>query len=110
PLTLCWSGIFFFASAAASAAYLTVSESFPLEARALAIAFFYAVGTGIGGVAAPWLFGMLVGSGDRGDVFLGYLFGAGLMVGAAVVEVLIGVKAERQPLESVARPISALDG
>jgi len=108
-LTACWSGIFFFASAAASAAYLTVSESFPLEARALAIAFFYAVGTGIGGVASPWLFGMLVGSGDRGDVFLGYLFGALLMVGAAIVELLIGVKAERQPLESVARPISALE-
>jgi MFS family permease len=108
-LTVCWSGIFFFASAAASAAYLTVSESFPLEARALAIAFFYAVGTAIGGVASPWLFGMLVGTGDRGDVFLGYLLGAGLMIGAAIVELAIGVKAERQPLESVARPISALE-
>jgi MFS family permease len=108
-LTICWSGIFFFASAAASAAYLTVSESFPLEARALAIAFFYAVGTAIGGVASPWLFGMLVGSGERGEVFLGYLFGAGLMIGAALVELAIGVKAERQPLESVARPISALE-
>jgi MFS family permease len=109
-LTLCWSGIFFFASAAASAAYLTVSESFPLEARALAIAFFYAVGTAIGGVASPWLFGILVGSGERGEVFLGYLFGAVLMVGAALVELAIGVKAERQSLESVARPISALEG
>ncbi|TMK09477.1 MAG: MFS transporter, partial [Alphaproteobacteria bacterium] len=108
-LTACWSGIFFFASAAASAAYLTVSESFPLEARALAIAFFYAVGTAIGGVASPWLFGVLVGSGDRGDVFLGYLFGAALMIGAAIVELAIGVRAERQPLESVARPISALE-
>ena len=108
-LTLCWSSIFFFASAAASAAYLTVSESFPLEARALAIAFFYAVGTAIGGVASPWLFGMLVGSGERGDVFLGYLFGAALMVGAALVELAIGVRAERQPLETVARPLSALD-
>jgi MFS family permease len=108
-LTICWSGIFFFASAAASAAYLTVSESFPLEARALAIAFFYAVGTAIGGVASPWLFGMLVGTGERGEVFLGYLFGAGLMIGAALVELAIGVKAERQPLESVARPISALE-
>jgi MFS family permease len=108
-LTLCWSGIFFFASAAASAAYLTVSESFPLEARALAIAFFYAVGTAIGGVASPWLFGMLVGTGDRGDVFLGYLLGAGLMIAAAIVELAIGVRAERQPLESVARPISALE-
>jgi MFS family permease len=108
-LTVCWSGIFFFASAAASAAYLTVSESFPLEARALAIAFFYAVGTAIGGVASPWLFGSLVGTGDRGDVFLGYLLGAGLMIGAAIVELAIGVRAERQPLESVARPISALE-
>jgi MFS family permease len=108
-LTACWSGIFFFASAAASAAYLTVSESFPLEARALAIAFFYAVGTAIGGVASPWLFGTLVGTGNRGDVFLGYLLGAALMIGAAIVELAIGVRAERQPLESVARPISALE-
>ena len=107
-LTLCWSGIFFFASAAASAAYLTVSESFPLEARALAIAFFYSVGTALGGAVAPWLFGALVGSGERSAVFGGYLFGAGLMVAAALTELAIGIKAERQPLESVARPISAL--
>ena len=107
-LTLCWTGIFFFASAAASAAYLTVSESFPLEARALAIAFFYAVGTALGGVVSPWLFGTLVGSGERGAVFDGYLFGAGLMIAAALTELAIGVKAERQPLESVARPLSAL--
>jgi MFS family permease len=107
-LTLCWSGIFFFASAAASAAYLTVSESFPLEARALAIAFFYAVGTALGGAAAPWLFGILVASGERGAVFGGYLFGAALMIVAALTELAIGVKAERQPLESVARPLSAL--
>jgi MFS family permease len=80
-----------------------------LEARALAIAFFYAVGTAIGGVASPWLFGALVGTGDRGDVFLGYLLGAALMIGAAIVELAIGVRAERQPLESVARPISALE-
>jgi len=108
-LTLCWSGIFFFASAAASAAYLTVSESFPLEARALAIAFFYALGTATGGVAAPWLFGLLVGSGERGAVFLGYLFGAVLMIGAAGVELAVGVRAERQPLESVARPLSSIE-
>jgi MFS family permease len=107
-LTACWSGVFFFASAAASAAYLTVSESFPLEARALAIALFYAVGTATGGVVAPWLFGMLVGSGQRGELFLGYLLGAGLMIGAALTELAIGVKAERQPLEEVARPLSAL--
>ena len=85
-LTLCWTGIFFFASAAASAAYLTVSESFPIEARALAIAFFYAVGTALGGVVSPWLFGTLVGSGERGAVFDGYLFGAGLMIVAALTE------------------------
>ncbi|HEX3862515.1 MAG TPA: MFS transporter [Stellaceae bacterium] len=108
-LTMCWSGIFFFASAAASAAYLTVSESFPLESRAFAIAFFYAVGTALGGAASPWLFGLLIGSGNRGDVFLGYLFGAGLMVAAALVELAIGIKAERQPLESVARPLSSLE-
>jgi len=107
-LTLCWTGIFFFASAAASSAYLTVSESFPIEARALAIAFFYAVGTALGGVVSPWLFGTLVGSGDRGAVFNGYLLGAGLMVAAALTELAIGIKAERQPLESVARPLSAL--
>ena len=108
-LTACWSGIFFFASAAASAAYLTVSESFPLEARALAIALFYAIGTALGGVAAPWLFGVLVGSGERRAVLLGYLLGAVLMLVAAAVELAIGVKAERRPLESVAIPLSALD-
>jgi len=107
-LTWCWSAIFFFASAAASSAYLTVSESFPLEARAFAIAFFYAVGTALGGAVAPWLFGVLVASGERGAVFGGYLFGAALMIGAALTELAIGVKAERQPLESVARPLSAL--
>ncbi len=106
-LTLCWSGIFFFASAAASAAYLTVSESFPLEARALAIALFYALGTAAGGIVAPWLFGMLVGSGERAAVFAGYLVGAGLMAAAALTELAIGIKAERQPLESVARPLSS---
>ncbi|HTV45444.1 MAG TPA: MFS transporter [Stellaceae bacterium] len=107
-LTACWTGIFFFASAAASAAYLTVSESFPLEARALAIALFYALGTATGGVVAPWLFGALVGTGERGAVFAGYLVGAGLMIAAALTEFAIGIKAERQSLESVARPISAL--
>jgi MFS family permease len=107
-LTACWTGIFFFASAAASAAYLTVSESFPLEARALAIALFYSIGTALGGVASPWLFGVLVGSGERGAVFAGYLLGAALMIVAALTELAIGVKAERQPLESVARPLSAI--
>ena len=75
-LTLAWMIIFFFASAAASAAYLTVSETFPLEMRALAIAFFYAIGTGIGGVLGPWLLGALIDTGSRGSVFAGYLLGA----------------------------------
>jgi MFS family permease len=106
-LTLCWTGIFFFASAAASSAYLTVSESFPLEVRALAIALFTRSDP-TGGIVSPWLFGVLVGSGERSAVFAGYLFGAVLMIGAALTEVLIGIKAERQPLESVARPLSAV--
>ena len=107
-LTACWTVIFFFASAAASSAYLTVSESFPLEARALAIALFYALGTATGGVVSPWLFGILVGTGERGAVFAGYLLGAGLMIAAAITEFAIGVKAERRPLESVARPLSSI--
>jgi MFS family permease len=107
-LTACWTVIFFFASAAASSAYLTVSESFPLEARALAIALFYALGTAAGGVVSPWLFGILVGTGERSAVFAGYLLGAGLMIAAALTEFAIGIKAERQPLESVARPLSSI--
>ncbi len=79
-----------------------------MEARALAIALFYALGTAVGGVVSPWLFGVLVGTGERSAVFAGYLLGAGLMVGAALVEFAIGVKAERQPLESVARPLSSV--
>ena len=108
-LTMCWTGIFFFASAAASSAYLTVSESFPIEARAMAIAFFYAMGTAAGGTLAPSLFAWLIGTGSRGNVFFGYLFGAALMIGAAFVELAIGVKAERRSLEDVARPISSAD-
>jgi MFS family permease len=104
--TVAWSVIFFFASAAASAAYLTVSESFPLEVRAIAIALFYAVGTLLGGVAAPWLFGHLISSGERRQVVWGYLFGAMLMVGAAVVELVLGIAAEGRPLESIAPPLS----
>ncbi|HZP68782.1 MAG TPA: MFS transporter [Pseudolabrys sp.] len=107
--TLCWMVIFFFASAAASSAYLTVSETFPLEVRALAIAFFYAVGTGVGGIAAPWLFGALVDTGSRASVFVGYLIGAALMVIAGCIAWRWGVDAERKPLESVARPLTFLD-
>ncbi|MBV8763320.1 MAG: MFS transporter [Hyphomicrobiales bacterium] len=106
--TLAWMVIFFFASPAASAAYLTVSETFPLEIRALAIAVFYAIGTGLGGVVAPILFGMLIESGSRASVFAGYAFGALLMVGAAIVAALFAVRAERKPLEEVATPLSAL--
>jgi MFS family permease len=103
-----WSVIFFFASAAASAAYLTVGESFPLEIRALAIALFYAVGTGLGGVSGPWVFGALVESGSSFSIFMGYLFGASLMLIAAATEWKLGIAAERQPLESVAQPLSAV--
>ena len=107
--TVAWMVIFFFASAAASSAYLTVSETFPLEIRALAIAFFYAVGTGIGGVAGPWLFGALIDTGSRWSVFAGYLLGAVLMLAAALIAARFGVAAERRPLESVARPLAAAD-
>ena len=108
-LTAMWTLIFFVASPAASAAYLTVSEIFPLETRALAIAFFYSVGTGVGGVAAPWLFGSLIGTGSRINVFYGYVFAAVLMIGAVVVTLIYGVAAERRPLEHVARPLAAGD-
>ncbi len=104
--TLAWTVIFFFASAAASAAYLTIGECFPLETRAMSIALFYAIGTGVGGVAAPAIFGALIGSGSRVSILWGYLFGGALMLLAAVVSLWLGVKAERAPLESVARPLS----
>jgi MFS family permease len=104
--TAAWTLIFFFASAAASSAYLTVSETFPLEIRALAIAFFYAVGTGVGGVAAPWLFGALIDTGSRMSLFGGYLLGAALMIAAGLIALRYGVDAERKPLEAVAVPLS----
>ena len=107
--TICWMVIFFFASAAASSAYLTVSETFPLEIRALAIACFYAVGTAVGGVVGPWLFGVLIDTGSRTSVFGGYLLGAALMVAAGAVQWRWGVAAERKPLEAVARPLAFLD-
>jgi MFS family permease len=107
--TIAWMVIFFFASAAASSAYLTVSETFPLEVRALAIAFFYAIGTGIGGVAGPWLFGVLIDTGSRWSVFGGCLFGSVLMLAAALVAALFAVPAERKSLESISRPLAAAD-
>jgi MFS family permease len=108
-MTACWMAIFFFASAAASSAYLTVSETFPLEIRALAIAFFYAVGTGIGGVAAPSLFGILIDTGSRSSVFGGYLLGSLLMIVAGGAAWRWAVNAERKPLEAVARPLTFID-
>jgi len=106
-LTALWTAIFFVASPAASAAYLTVSEIFPLETRALAIAFFFSLGTGAGGVAAPWLFGSLIGTGSRDNLFYGYLTAAVLMFAAAIVELVFGIAAERQSLEKIAEPLSA---
>jgi MFS family permease len=107
--TIAWMVIFFFASPAASAAYLTVSETFPLEVRALAIALFYAIGTGIGGVAGPALFGALIDTGSRTSVFAGYLFGSALMVVAAVVAWRYAIAAERKSLETVARPLAFVE-
>jgi MFS family permease len=107
--TIAWMVIFFFASPAASAAYLTVSETFPLEVRALAIALFYAVGTGIGGVVGPALFGALIDTGSRNSVFAGYLLGSGLMIGAAVIAWRYCIAAERRSLESVARPLAFME-
>jgi MFS family permease len=97
--TLLWSATFFVASAAASSAYLTVSELFPVELRGMAIALFYAVGTAAGGLAAPAFFAALIETGERAQVFRGYLVGAGLMLGAAAVAAVLGVPAERKSLE-----------
>ncbi|MFV0280612.1 MAG: MFS transporter [Rhodoblastus sp.] len=105
--TIAWSCVFFVASAAASSAYLTVSEIFPVEIRALAIALFYAFGTALGGVAAPYIFGELIGTGSRFALFAGYLFGALGMIGAAWAAWRWGIAAERRPLEEVAPPLSA---
>jgi MFS family permease len=112
-LTLCGAIIFFFASAGASSAYLTVSEIFPLETRALCIAFFYAIGTAAGGIAGPLLFGSLIenasGSGDITKIAFGYFVGAALMIAGGLVEAIFGVKAERQALEDIATPLTVED-
>jgi MFS family permease len=107
--TVAWSATFFFASAAASAASLTVAENFPLEVRALAIALFYAFGTGIGGIMAPTLFGLLIQSGSRDRVLLGYLLACALMAGAAVLTLWLGERNECRSLEDVAPPLSSVD-
>jgi MFS family permease len=107
-LTIAWSVVFFFASAGVSAAYLTVSEIFPMETRALAIALFYAVGTGIGGIAGPQLFGRLIPTGKYSDLFIAMAIGAVLMILGGIAELLFGVKAERQRLEHIAKPLTAV--
>jgi MFS family permease len=109
-LTACWSLVFFFASAGASAAYLTVSEIFPMETRALAIAFFYSIGTAAGGIAGPLLFAKLVGTKSLTQVALGFALGAVLMIAAGIVELVYGVKAEGRSLEDIAKPLTADDG
>lgn len=106
-LGICFSLIFFVASSAASAAYLTVSEIFPLEIRAFAIAIFYSMGTLIGGVGAPLLFGVLISSGSKAHVALGYGLGAALMMAGSICEMLIGVEAAGKSLESVSKPIQS---
>ncbi|MBV9614205.1 MAG: MFS transporter [Ktedonobacteraceae bacterium] len=107
--TICWSIIFFFASTGASSAYLTVSEVFPLEVRALAIALFFAVGTAVGGALAPTIFSALIQTGKPFEVFLGDLIGAVLMAGAGVIAIFFAVNAERQSLENIARPLSFVE-
>jgi MFS family permease len=105
--TALWMVIFFFASAASSSAYLTVSEIFPLEVRGVAIALFYAVGTAVGGVGAPWMFGRLIETGSRAALYYGFLFAAALLAVSVVCTLLFGVKAERASLEEVAEPLAA---
>jgi MFS family permease len=112
-LTMMGAIIFFFASAGASAAYLTASEIFPMETRAMCIAFFYAIGTAVGGISGPLLFGALIenasASKDITQIAIGYFIGAGLMIAGGIVEIIMGVKAEGQSLESIAQPLTAED-
>src|SRR4029450_11201467 len=100
-------GTFFLASAGASSAYLTVSEIFPMETRALAIALFYATGTAIGGISGPYLFGDLIHSGSAEQGATGFLIGAGAMLLGGIAELLWGVRAEQRALEDVATPLTA---
>lgn len=105
--TIAWTVVFFVASSAASSAYLTVSEVFPLEIRAIAIALFYACGTFVGGVFGPVLYGYIVGTGSRSFLFWGYIVGAAVMVAGGITEIRLGVDAERKPLESIAAPLAS---
>ncbi|MFF0065687.1 MFS transporter [Streptomyces sp. NPDC005279] len=106
-MTVCWAVVLFFASAGASSAYLTVSEIFPMETRAMSIAFFYAIGTAAGGISGPLLFADLTASGVVGDAVLAFCVGASLMVLAGLVAVFFAVAAERKSLEAIATPLSA---
>ncbi|MFI9149912.1 MFS transporter [Streptomyces sp. NPDC053367] len=106
-LTACWCAVLFFASAGASSAYLTVSEVFPMETRAMSIAFFYALGTAAGGISGPLLFADLTETGKVADTVLAFQIGAGLMCAAGLVAVLLAVKAERRSLEDIAEPLTA---
>ena len=106
-ITACWSVVLFFASAGASPAYLTVSEVFPIETRALAIAFFYAIGTAAGGITGPLLFSALVSTGRVADTALAFSIGAILMILAGLVAIFLGVNAERRSLEDIAAPLTA---
>jgi MFS family permease len=107
--TIAWCIVFFFASAAASAGYLTVSEIFPMEIRAMAIALFYSIATAIGGISGPVLFGNIIGTGNAGNLFVAYLVGAGFMIFAAVIELALGIRAEGQSLENIATPLTAIE-
>jgi MFS family permease len=100
---------FFFASAGVSAAYLTVSEVFPMETRALCISVFYAVGTGIGGIIGPLLFSSMISSGKYSHVELAFMIGAAVMAIGGIAELFLGVKAEGQSLENIAKPLTAQD-
>jgi MFS family permease len=108
-LTACWCVVLFFASAGASSAYLTVSEIFPMETRAMAIAFFYALGTAAGGITGPLVFAKLIGSGRVGQAALAFTIGAIVMILGGIVEAFLGVRAERKSLEDIARPLSTED-
>jgi MFS family permease len=107
--TIMWCIVFFFASAAASAGYLTVSEIFPMEIRAMAIALFYSIATAIGGISGPVLFGNIIGTGNSGELFVAYVVGAAFMIFAAVIELVLGIRAEGQSLENVATPLTAIE-
>ncbi|MFJ4812269.1 MFS transporter [Streptomyces longwoodensis] len=106
-MTACWCAVLFFASAGASSAYLTVSEVFPMETRAMSIAFFYALGTAAGGISGPLLFADLTDSGKVGDTVLAFQIGAALMCAAGLVAAFLAVNAERRSLEDIARPLTA---